>query len=131
MVDLKMLAEWEDLLSNFVFENGFDVTASQTLCRSSKKQAMRDASMPLLQLGVGLTLAARSCLACAATCLSEAVASNGCNDELPAFARFYLDRPRATILQEWKGKAGALGNTKYVNFCERRKASSGSSAGTF
>ena len=143
-MDLKMLSEYllvrEDLLSNYLFENGFDVTVSQTVAaidaifvvleqqEAGNAAAATDAAMPLLQPGVCLT---RSCPACAATCLSEATASSSCNDELleqPALF-LHIDRPRATILQEWKGNSSSPRIQKKTNFFERSKASPGSSGG--
>ena len=70
-MDLKMLSEYllvrEDLLSNYLFENGFDVTVSQTVAaidamvvvleqqEAGNAVAATDAVMPLLQPGVCLT----------------------------------------------------------------------------
>ena len=43
VVDLKMMATylsvWEDLLSNYVFENGFHVTKSQSLAVLEQQEA--------------------------------------------------------------------------------------------
>ena len=88
LIDLKMLAEHlsveEDLLTDYVFENGFDVTQSQTVAaidatvsvteqrEASTVVAATDAAMPLLRHCLGSTPHWRFCPLRAATCLVEA-----------------------------------------------------------
>ena len=111
VVDLKTFAEYllveEDLLSNCVFENGFDVTPLQVVRaidamvleqrEAGNAEAATDAAMPSPQSP-----------ACAATSCSEALDSSSCNDELPdqpdSHGSFTLTDPESQFCRNGKAK---------------------------
>ena len=121
MIDLKMLAEHlsveEDLLTDYVFGNGFDVTQSQTVAaidhvvrvveprEASTVVAVADAAMPLLRHWLGSTPLWKFCPLRAATCLVEAALPAAAANAFVFLLAFVMKRgciaERASVL--WQG----------------------------
>ena len=110
---------------------------------ASNAVAATVAAMPLLRQGVGLTLFWRFCPTRAATCLIEAVPAGSSNNCvcLPLESDFASELlgesasndcyPEPQFGRNGKAKLEPSETQKEAHFCERRKATSGSSGGIF